>query len=598
MKKKYTYFVIIALIVASFAAFGRIAGNDFINLDDPGYITDNHIVQSGLNLQNIKWAFTAVVLSNWHPLTLLSHMADWRFFGADASGHHIVSLLLHIGAVIFLFLFLNKTTNKLWPAAFAAAFFALHPLRVESVAWAAERKDVLSMFFGMACLYAYTLYCSQKKLSRYLLCLIAFALSLISKPMLVTLPFVLMLLDFWPLNRWHKAIHDQDKKFPAMKGLIWEKIPLICLSIASSTITLWTQGQGGAIVSTESLSFFERVSNAIVSYAVYLGKIFWPVNLAVFYPHELPISLWKVFISGIILLSITVITLYCRKKQPFLLVGWFWYLGTLIPVIGLVQVGGQAMADRYTYLPSIGIAIGLGWGIPFLVPSEKMRKKILFPIGIAIMTVLSILSWRQCGIWENSLKLYTHALKVTENNHLAHNNLGVALFEEGKFEEAIYHCSKAIQIAPRSADARVCRGNAYAKLSLHQQSIDDYNKAIFLKPDYAECYFSRGDLYGKLGQYQRALEEFNQGIRLMKNSSEAYNNRGICHAELGCFHLALEDFNEAIRLMPQNADALKNRAVFYFKQGKNKYGCHDARQACAFGNCHTWEIAKKKGYCR
>ncbi len=288
MKKKYTYLIVIFLIVASCAAFGRIAGNDFINYDDNIYITENNHIKSGINSESIKWAFTAVVVSNWHPLTLLSHMLDWNLFGANASGHHLVSLLLHIGAVIFLFLFLNKTTNNIWPSAFAAAFFALHPLRVESVAWAAERKDVLSMFFGMASIYAYAFYAENSKLSKYFLCLILFALALMSKPMMVTLPFVLMLLDYWPLKRWQKALAAPvESRFKLAGKLIWEKIPFIFLTIVFSIVTFWAQNKGGAVVPMEYLPFLKRIANAIVSYVAYLEKIFWPVNLAVFYPYEL-----------------------------------------------------------------------------------------------------------------------------------------------------------------------------------------------------------------------------------------------------------------------------------------------------------------------
>ena len=562
MSKKYKCFIIIFLIVASFTAFGRILGNSFINLDDVTYITENNHIKSGINQESIKWAFSTVVVSNWHPLTLLSHTLDWNLFGANPSGHHFINLLLHIGTVLFLFFFLNRMTKSLWSSAFVAALFALHPLRVESVAWVAERKDVLSMFFGLASIYAYALYAESSKLSKYFLCLILFALSLMSKPMLVTLPFVLLLVDYWPLGRWQKtstrvnvpvlvnekagkkkskrrkADSAKEKKistslmdrFSIINSLLWEKAPFIFLTIISCIVTVWAQNKGDAFIYIDHLSFLERVQNAIVSYVSYLGKTFWPVDLAVFYPYEYPFPLWQVLVSCFILIGITIIVVYVFKKLPFLFVGWFWYLGTLIPVIGLVQIGEQAMADRYTYLPSIGIAIMLAWGIPLLFPRADMRKNILFPAGIAYLAILSVLTWQQCGYWKNSATLFMHALQVTKNNYLAHN----------------------------------ARGITYGELGQYQLAIEDFTRTIGLKQDYPDAYFNRGFAYAKLGQYQMAIEDFSKAISLKQNYTDAYNIRGNT----------------------------------YFNQGNNKLGCGDAQKACELGNCKTLEAAKSKGYCR
>jgi len=599
MKKKYIYLIIIFLIAASCAAFGRIAYNDFTNFDDSAYITENYHIHSGIDSENIKWAFGAVVSGNWHPLTLISHMLDWTLFGANAGGHHLVSLLLHIGAVIFLFLFLNKTTNNLWPSAFAAAFFALHPLRVESVAWAAERKDVLSMFFGMASIYAYAVYAENSKLSRYFICLILFALSLMSKPMFVTLPFVLMLLDYWPLKRWPKAISSPlESRSLSIGRLLLEKVPFICLTIASSIIAFWAQNKDDLIASIEYLPFLERVKNAIISYAAYLGKIFWPVNLAVFYPYDYSLPLWKVLISGIILIIITLIVLYYIRKLPFLFVGWFWYVGTLVPVIGLVQVASQAMADRYSYLPSVGIAIMLAWGIPFLFLCEESRKKFLFPAATAVLAFLAALTWQQCGYWKNSIVLFTHALRVTRNNDLAHNNLGFFFFKEGRIREAMYHYNKAIGIAPYQYGFYTNRGLAYSKLGNYQLAIEDYDKTISLKPDYADAYYNRGTLYGKTGQYQLAIQDFNKAISLKPDSIKAYNNRGIVYTKLGLHRKAIEDFNEAIRQKPDYADAYNNRALVYLNQGDDISCCRDARKACILGNCATFKEGAGRELCR
>jgi hypothetical protein len=594
MSKKYKCFIIIFLIVASFIAFGRILGNSFINFDDVSYITENNHIKSGINPESIKWALSTVVVSNWHPLTLLSHTLDWNLFGANPSGHHFINLLLHIGTVLFLFFFLNRMTKSLWSSAFVAALFALHPLRVESVAWAAERKDVLSMFFGLASIYAYALYVESSKLSKYFLCLILFALSLMSKPMLVTLPFVLLLVDYWPLGRWQKAstpvnvpvlINEEagkkknkqrradsaeEKKistslmdrFSIINSLLWEKAPFIFLTIISCIVTVWARNKGDAFIYIDHLSFLERVQNAIVSYVSYLGKTFWPVDLAVFYPYEYHFPLWQILVSCFILIGITIIIVYVFKKLPFLFVGWFWYLGTLIPVIGLVQIGEQAMADRYTYLPSIGIAIMLAWGIPLLFPREDIRKKILFPTGIAVLAILVVLTWEQCGYWKNTIELFNHALHKTRDNYLAHNHLGFALFTEGKIEEAIDHYNKAISIRPNAIDYSN-RGVTYAQLGQHQRAIEDYNNAIRLKPDYAVVYYNRGNSYRELGQYQQAIADYNEAIHLKPNYVQAYNNRGNT----------------------------------YLHQGNNDLGCYDAQKACELGGCLGLEWAKGEGLC-
>ena len=488
MKEKYTYLIVIFLIFASFIAYIRILGNGFVSFDDYRYIVENNHIKSGINPESIKWAFSAVVFSNWHPLTWLSHMLDWSLFKDYAGGHHLISLLLHIGSVLFLFFFLNRMTKNLWASAFAAALFSLHPLRVESVAWATERKDVLSMFFGLAALYAYALYTEKYQSSKYFLCLILFALSLMTKPMLVTLPFVLLLLDYWPLDLWPKEISAPVKNRGHLIGrLLGEKTPFIFLTIVSSIMTLWAQNKGGAVASLEYLPFPARIANAVISYVSYLGKIFSPVALAVFYPYEHSFPLWQILVSCFILIGITIVVIYALKKMPFLFVGWFWYLGTLIPIIGLVQVGKQAMADRYTYLPSIGIAIMLAWGIPLLFPRKDMRKKILFPAGIAYLIILAVLTWQQCSYWKNSTILFNHALQVTKDNYLAHN----------------------------------ARGITYGELGQYQRAIEDFNKAIGLKQDYADAYYNRGFAYVKLGQYQLAIEDFNETIRLKPDYEEA-----------------------------------------------------------------------------
>ena len=375
-----------------------------------------------------------------------------------------------------------------------------------------------------------------------------------SKPMFVTLPFELMLLDYWPLKRWPKETAGE---------LIGEKIPFLFLTIACCIITLWAQNKEGSIVSASHLHFFTRFVHAIVSYISYLGKIFWPVNLAVFYPYDLSLPLGKVFLSGAIFILITFAVLYYIKKLPFLFVGWFWYLGTFVPVIGLVQIGMQGMADRYTYLPSIGIAVSLAWGISFLFKHKDYSKKILIPFGTAVLITLAILTWQQCGYWENNFTLFSHALKVTKNNYMAHNNLAAALIEKGSFEEAFDH----------------------------------YNKALLII-DYDDVYYNRGNAYVRLGNYQLALKDYNKAISLNPNSADTYNNRGFIYIKLGRYQQAFDDYSKAISLKMDYAEAYSNRAFVYLSLGDNISGCKDARKACELGDCETLQAFAGKGLCR
>jgi len=577
MKKNQVYLavIIIFLIFICLAAFGRITGNGFINFDDQGYVTGNYQIQHGINFQTVKWALTTTYFSYWHPLTWLSYALDWSLFGANAGGHHLVSLLLHIAAAIFLFLFLNKTTNNIWPSAFAAAFFALHPLRVESVAWASERKDVLSMFFAMPCLWAYAFYAQKTSVSKYLLCLILFTLALMSKPTMVTLPFLLMLLDYWPLRRWQKALDGQKKGFHSIGGLILEKIPFFCLVIAVSILTFLAQNEKGTVASVETISFINRIGNAILSYAAYLEKTIWPFNLAVFYPYELPLPLWKVLISGFIFLCITLASFYYIKKLPFLFAGWFIYLGTLVPVIGLVQVGSQAMADRYTYMPSVGISFMLTWGILYLVKRENIRKKVLFPAGVAILIFLSVLTWKQCGYWKDSIKLWNHALQVTKNNFMAHGNLGLELFNKGKTDEALIHYNKALLINPNLPVVHQDRGVAYVELGQYQKALEDFRKAVSISPDYADAYYNMGTTLVILTRYESAIDNFNEAIRLYPSFSNAYYNRGLAYHKIGRYRDALDDFSKDISFRPDHADAYYNRGSLYISMGQYQQAIED-----------------------
>jgi len=564
MNKNNKYLIILLLTILTFVAFSGVATNDFINYDDDHYITKNPHIKNGISLETIKWALTTTYFSYWHPLTWLSHTLDWSLFGSWAGGHHLMSLFFHIGAVLFLFLFLNKTTQAIWPSAIVAALFAVHPLRVESVAWAAERKDVLSMFFGMAALYAYAFYARDKKISRYLLCLFLFVLALMSKPMLVTLPFILLLVDYWPLQRWQKTINPQDVKtqvavvqrlkskkkkkrensaISAEKPkspvtaqsakqltieLLKEKIPFFVLAFISCLITVWAQNKGGSIAPLEKLLFSDRLANALVSYVAYLGKIFWPVDLAVFYPYQL-ISAGQALGAAFFLIVLTAAVLFFIRKAPFLLVGWFWYLGSLVPVIGLVQVGNQAMADRYTYLPSIGIFMMLVWGSLYLMPRESIRKFILIPAATVIVVVLSYLTWQQCGYWKDSSSLFSHAIKIDPDNYLAHINLGETLHKKGLFNDALSHYRLALNNKPDSYTAYYNIGLVLDATGNTADAYKYYQKAIKLNPKYADAIYNTALILKNDGKIEEAADHFLRIIEINPYYTDAYNNLGIIY---------------------------------------------------------------------
>jgi tetratricopeptide (TPR) repeat protein len=641
--KKQILIVYIVLAVVTLAVFWQVNQYDFINFDDHVYVTENSHIQSGITLDGFRWAFSTRYANLWNPLVWLSLMFDYQLHGLNAGGYHLTNLILHVMSALLLFWLFNRMTGAIWKSAFVAALFALHPLHVESVAWIAERKDVLSAFFWMLTLCLYVYYTEKPVIRRYLPVLFCFVLALMSKSMVVTLPVVMLLLDYWPLDRLlsrkivtnmpevmsvptnqgkkkNKLKQEALKKKispprvqklsePRIAGIIplWqlrEKIPFFILSIVLVIITLYTPDTYD-LSNTPDLKqfpFISRLANAPVAFVTYLEKTFWPHNMAVFYPFPDQIPLWQVLGASLLILIITTAVIVMMKRLPYLFAGWMWFGITIAPVIGIIQISisaPYAMADRYHYLPSIGLAVMMAWGIPALIKSEEIRKKILFPTGIAFLIIMSVLTWQQCGYWKNSIILFNQTLQVTKNNYLAHNNFGLALFEEGKIEEAIDHYNEAIRILPDYIYAFFNRGNAYGDLGQYQRAIDDFNEAVRLKPDYALFYNNRGTIYDDLGQHQRAIEDYNDAIRLKQDYTDAYFNRGIIYGrDLGQYQRAIEDFNEAIRLKPDYAGGYSNRGIAYFMQGSSKPGCFDAQKACELGVCNTLEWAKGKGYCR
>jgi len=516
--KKQNLIVYIILILATLAVYWQASQHNFINCDDPVYVTENIHVQSGITLDGIRWAFSTTYAEFWHPLTWLSLMLDYQLYGLNAGGYHLTNLILHVLSTLLLFWLFNRTTKMVWRSAFVAALFALHPLHVESVAWIAERKDVLSGFFFMLTLCLYVYYTEKPDIRRYLLVVFCFVCGLMSKPIVVTLPVILILLDYWPLSRCRIGIESKMKNL-----VLWqlkEKIPFFAVSAIFSIVTLYAQHRPTGI----HFPLDSRIANAVVSFVTYLEKTFWPHNLAVIYPFVDPIPLWQVSGAVLLIIIISAAVITMAKKSPYLLTGWLWYVIILLPVIGIIQVNSQAMADRYTYLPLIGIGIMLAWGMPLLFPSEDIRKFFLLPAGLFFVAIMVILTWQQCNYWKNSIILFIHALQVTDNNFLAHNNFGAALFKEGKIEEAIDHYNEAIRIKPDIAEIYYNRGNAFTKLGWYKRAIVDFNEAIRQKPDYVEAYYNMGTVYGKSNQYPLAIENYNKALSIKPDYAEAYRS--------------------------------------------------------------------------
>jgi tetratricopeptide (TPR) repeat protein len=470
-----------------------------------------------------------------------------------------------------------------------AALFALHPLHVESVAWVAERKDVLSTFFWMLTMGLYVSYVARPGLTRYLTLVLCFALGLMAKPMLVTLPFVLLLLDYWPLQRLEQKQPPQelgkplsrDKKkgksgippakapvqpvdhWPLIRPLLTEKIPLFVLALFSSIVTYLVQHHGGAVESFEDFPLSARVANAFVSYSTYMVKMFWPTNLAVFYPHPSWWPLWQVLGSVALLIAITVLAIRGAKKRPYAAVGWLWYVGTLVPVIGVVQVGSQAMADRYTYIPLVGLFIIVAWAVPEFLKKWPYRKEALIVLSALCLLCLFPLTWRQVGYWRNSIALYDHALEAAGPSSLIHNNRGTAYTNLGKYTQAIADFNSAIEISPRYGEAYNNRGVAYNSLANYAQAIADFNSAIEIKPRYGEAYNNRGLAYNGLGNYTQAIADFNRAIEIKPRYGKAYCHRGTAYTSLGNYTQAIADFNSAIEINPRYGEAYYNRGVAY-----------------------------------
>ncbi len=533
------YLVALLLIVTTYAVFWPVQNHTFINFDDGPYVTQNPHVRSGLTAEGVIWALTATHPHNWHPLTWMSHMLDCEIFGLNPGGHHFTNLLFHMLNTVLLFLIFRRMTGALWPSALVASLFALHPLHVESVAWVSQRKDLLSTFFWMLTTLAYVRYVENPGFGRYFLALVAFTLGLMSKPMVVTLPFVLLLLDYWPLGRFQiPPLADMNHvkigqflspvhKWSVIGRLVGEKLPFFALSACSCVVTFLVQQSEGAVKSLELFSVKTRITNALVSYVSYIGKMIWPHKLAIFYPHPHVVPTLEAAGAGVFLLFVTVLVFRAIRRRPYLGTGWLWYMGTLVPVIGLVQVGEHAMADRYTYVPLIGLFVIIAWSIPKLMP-RRWRPRVVVPISIGIvLCVLAICTRLQIRHWHNSITLFERALDVTAGNWVAHNNLGVALAAQNKTEEAISHFQKALHIKPTFIDPHFNLGIAMSKQDNAAAAIAYYRQVLRMKPDDIETHNNLGNTLVKQGHIADAIAHYQKVLQIEPGNAQARYNLAI-----------------------------------------------------------------------
>ena len=592
--------VCLFLVIATLAVYWQVKNFDFVGYDDQIYIIDNRHVQTGLTVKGFQWAFTTFYAGNWHPLTWISHMLDCEIYGLNPKGHHLSNLLLHLANTLLLFFIFMKMTGALWRSAFVAALFALHPLHVESVAWVAERKDVLSTFWGMLSFLAYQHYVKRPSIFNYMLIIIFLSLGLMAKPMLVTLPFVFLLLDFWPLKRcqWRAGRLREDDEKSNLAGrdilrLILEKVPLLVPVVISSILTFMAESGMGAVKSLEAFSLKVRVANAFVSYVSYIVKAVWPRNLSVFYPHPgSTLHAWQPIGAAFLIAGAFYLAIRKLRQYPYIAVGLFWYFGTLLPVIGFVQIGKQAMADRYTYIPLIGFFIIVAWGASDIFKKWRFRRNLLFLASGITLSVLMICTWFQIRHWQNSQALFENALRVTQNNSVAHYGLGLALSEQGKLDEAILHYSKALQIDPRYdrvynhfAIAMARKGNIKEAIVLLRQGLNidpnharaqnnlanllssqgkldeavlHYIKALRINPEYADAHYNLGSLLTKKEQFDEALTHFAETIKINPEYARAYNDIGLILIQKGEVQQAGLFFSKALQIDPEFDDARRN----------------------------------------
>ena len=554
--RRLEWCVYLLLFLATAAVYSQVWHFDFVNFDDPEYVAGNRHVISGLTWEGLRWAFTSTGAANWFPLTWISNMAACQLFGAASGWHHLINVGFHVLASLLLLAALRRMTGALWPSALVAFLFALHPLHVESVAWVAERKDVLCAFFWCLTLWCYARYVERPSALRYAWVTLAFAGGLMSKSMIVTLPMVLLLLDLWPLRR------------PLRLALLREKVPLFALAAGVSLLTFISQRQGHAVRSLTSLPLATRLANAVLTYAVYIGRMFWPAKLAVYYPysHHLPAA--AVTAAGALLAGVTFLTIRRLGRDPYLAVGWFWYLGTLVPVIGLIQVGGQSSADRYTYLPTIGLTIMLAWGAADLVKRYPRAKAAVAAAAGSALCACLVLTAIQTSYWANSGSLFEHAVGVTTGNYIAENNLADYYLTEMRTEEARAPVLEALRLNPYYPEAHVNLATILRRTGQMSQSEQQYQDALRLQAINVEAHAGYGALLLQEGRNEEARAQFAQVVELRPEDADAHYDLGRVLAALGRGDEAMAEFSEAVRLRPDQAEAHHSLGVALASRGR------------------------------
>ena len=597
MSKYRVRIIYVLLTLVTLAALYRVTNCGFLTGDDPLYVTKDPHIMNGVTWTAVRWIFTHIYANFWHPLTMISLMLDFQLYGLNPHGFHLTNLLLHIASTLLLFSALYRMTKARWRSAFVAALFAIHPLNVESVAWVAERKNVLSTFFWMLTMVAYASYAERPGYKAYLATLAFFIMGLMAKPMLVTLPFVLLLLDYWPLQRFgqRRAVsgaeaesrrlgsqnegetgpganpHSQgvvndskvarhEYRWAEVKPLVIEKIPFFILIPAFSALAYIAEGK--AI--KHHLPWSVKISNALVSCVIYIGKMVWPSNLAVYYPLS-PWQFWQTAAAAFLLVAITGAVILMAKKYPFLVIGWLWFVGALVPVIGIVQIGNIARADRFVYVPLIGLFIMIAWGLPELLKRRRYRAQALGALSALVLSCLFILTWIQVGYWRNSFTLFDHALEVIGRNPNVHLCRGVAYSQVGDLGAAMKDFDSAIEINPQYADAYCDRGVVYEAMGDQKQAIRNFDRAIGIDPENFKAYTNRGYAYNKLGNQRKAIFNYNEAIQINPNAVKAYYNRGNSYTILGNLNLAIMDYDMAIKIDPEYAEAYYDRGVAYSK---------------------------------
>ena len=550
------------------AVYWPVCHFEFVNCDDHLYVTENLQVQGGLTLHGIVWAFTTRHFYMWMPLTWLSCMFDCQLFGLNAGAHHRVNVLFHVVNTLLLFGVLRRMTAAPWRSAFVAALFALHPLHVESVAWVAERKDVLSTCFWMLTMWGYVRYVERPNVARYWLTLGFYALGLMAKPMVVTLPFVLLLLDYWPLGRtrWTESAIGGKGKMP-LSRLLWEKLPFLALMIPASIVTYWAEQRGGLIAPLSSHPIGMRLVNAAVSYVRYIEKMFWPTGLVVYYPYPMW-SLGVVVGAVAVLAGVSGGVIWRARRQPHLIVGWLWYLGTLVPVIGLVQAGWQSMADRYTYIPLVGLFIMAAWCLPRSLVAQRKPKMVIVTTAAALLVSCAVMTVVQVRYWKNSETLFRHALNATTGNFVAHNNLGLALASQGRVAEAIEQFEQALRIQPDYAAAHNNLGVAMAGQGRISEALAEFAAALRIKPDHADARIGLGVVLANQGKVSEAIEQFEQALRIQPDYAPAHYNWGNALLQQGKVPEAIKQYEHVLRIKPDSAEAHNNLGLALANQGK------------------------------